>query len=60
MNARLYIIYGYITVHDSIDGELRHTLDREFVHDILAVCDHGGKTDVETVGYLLVYHAFYY
>ena len=50
MNARLYIIYGYITVHDGLAGQLRHTLAREILHDILPVRDHGGTTDVDTIG----------
>lgn len=44
----------HVSVHDCINGQCRYAFEAEFVHDILAVGDHCGQTDVETVGYFFV------
>ena len=45
-------------MHHSIDGQSRYRLDAQFLHDILAVGDDGGQTDVQFVGNLFVDEPF--
>lgn len=55
----LDVVDVHIAVHDGIDGEGGDTLETEFGHDVLAVGDDGGKSDVQTVGNLLVDEPLY-
>ena len=44
----------YVTVHNGIDGQGGDTLQTEFLHDVLAVGDDGGQSDVKPIGNFLV------
>ena len=43
-----------VAVHDGVDGKGADTLHAELLHDVLAVRNDCGETDVQTVGNLLV------
>ena len=55
----LNLVDVYVAVGDGVDGEGGDALEAELVHDVAAVGDDRGKTDVETVGNLLVDIALY-
>ena len=50
----LYLVDVHVAVHHGIDGEGGDTLHTQFVHDVLAVGDDRGKSDIQFVGDLFV------
>ena len=53
-NDVLDLIDIHIPPHDGIDGQGRDALHTELLHDVLAMRDHRGQTNVQLVGNFLV------
>ena len=53
----LNLIDVNVTVHDCIDSKCRHTLETEFIGDVLSMGDNRRKTDIQFIGDFLVYIA---